>query len=121
AYLLGRDLFGRWPGVVAGILFGSLPYLLIDLYVRGAVAETLGLALLPLVALALRRAALAPSRRRLALAGLLVGLLALGHNITSLLALPVLGGWAALGALPSAGRTDRRGVRPAARALASLA
>jgi hypothetical protein len=102
SYLLARDLFGRWPAIVAGVLYGSLPYLLIDLYVRGAVAETLGLALLPLVALALRRAALAPSRRSLALAGLVVGLLAL----------------AALA--PETG-TGRRTGRRAARALASLA
>jgi hypothetical protein len=91
AYLLGRELFGRLPGVVVAVLYASLPYFLIDLYVRGAVAETLALALLPLVAWALRRVALAPSARRVAAAGLVVGLLALGHNITSLIALPVIG------------------------------
>lgn len=90
AYLLGRDLFGRMPGLVAGALYGSQPYLLVDLYVRGAVAETLGLALLPLTALLLRRAAPIATPRAVAAGAASVALLAFAHNITILLALPVL-------------------------------
>ncbi|HEV8639071.1 MAG TPA: glycosyltransferase family 39 protein [Chloroflexota bacterium] len=107
-YCLARELFGRLPGLVAGTLYGSLPYLLVDLYVRGAVAETLALALLPLVALALRRAASAPSARTVALAGAAVGLLALGHNVTTLLGLPVLGAYAALVGVGWTGSADGR-------------
>jgi hypothetical protein len=85
-----RGLFGRLAGLVAAVLYGTLPYLLVDVYVRGAVAETLALALLPWVAWSLRSAAGRPSRVRVAAAALAVGALVLAHNITSLIALPVL-------------------------------
>src|SRR5439155_8617670 len=89
-YALGRELFGRAAGIVAGALYVTLPYVLVDLYVRGAVAETLALALLPVTALALRRVVQVASPGRVALAGVTVGALILAHNITALLALPVL-------------------------------
>jgi hypothetical protein len=96
AYVLVRDQSGRLAGVVAGVLFGSLPYLLLDVHLRGAIAETLGLALLPWVCWSLRRAAEAPSRSHLALASVSVAALAFGHNITLLMGLPVAVAYALL-------------------------
>lgn len=90
AYGLGRTLFGRAGGVVAGVAFTSLPYLLLDVYIRGAVAETTAVAALPWVAWGLIAAARSPRRSTIALASAAVGLLVLAHNITALLALPPL-------------------------------
>ena len=108
-YGLVRGAFGRPAALVAAALYGTLPYLLVDVYVRGAVAETLALALLPWVAWSLRSVAAWPSRGRVAAAALGVGALVLAHNITSLIALPVLAVLALL--------ELRRGSRPARRLL----
>lgn len=56
AYLLARDRFGPAGGWVAAIAYTYSPYLLYDAHVRGGLAETLALALLPLLFFALRRA-----------------------------------------------------------------
>jgi hypothetical protein len=102
AYVMVRERSGRLPGIVAGVLFGSLPYLLLDVHLRGAIAETLGLALLPWACWSLRRAAEAPSRSRVALASVAVAALALGHNITVLMGLPVAVAYALLSGISRA-------------------
>jgi len=48
-YLLGKELFGEKGGLVAGVLFLFAPYRALDGYVRGAVAESFALSLIPLV------------------------------------------------------------------------
>lgn len=95
AALLARRLFGLEAGIVAFGLWASAPYLLLDLYVRSALGEITGLALLPWPFLALLafgfdgdRAARA---RALAAAAVAFALLVLAHNIVALLAAPALG------------------------------
>lgn len=48
-YLLGKELFGKLGGFVAGVLYLFAPYRALDSYVRGAVAESFALFLIPLV------------------------------------------------------------------------
>lgn len=62
AYLLGRDCFGPTGGWVAALAYVYSPYLLYDAHVRGGLAESLALALLPLLFFTLRRAALSGGR-----------------------------------------------------------
>jgi hypothetical protein len=86
--LLAGDLLPRPSAVAASLAYVFLPYLLLDIYVRGALAETLALALLPLLFWAVRRVALNPSLKyALAVAVSLAGLV-LVHNITALLSIP---------------------------------
>ena len=47
-YLCARSLFGPLAATVAGVVYASLPYQLVDLYVRGALAETWAFVWLPL-------------------------------------------------------------------------
>lgn len=48
-YLLSKELFGKLGGVASGILFLFAPYRALDTYVRGAVAESFAISLIPFV------------------------------------------------------------------------
>jgi len=48
-YLLAREFLGKWGGLTAGLLYMLAPYHLALIYVRGAYAENLAYALLPLL------------------------------------------------------------------------
>jgi hypothetical protein len=50
-YLLGKELYGRQGGLVAGLVYVYLPYHLATVYVRGAFAEAWALVLYPLILL----------------------------------------------------------------------
>jgi hypothetical protein len=80
----------HWAGIAAGVAYIYTPYLLVNLYVRGALAELLAQALLPWLFWSIARLFTAPTPRRYAIAAAaLLGAIALGHNITLLL-LPLL-------------------------------
>lgn len=93
-YLLARDLFGptaHGAALVAAVAYMYGPYLLTNLYIRGAIAEAGAQALLPWVFWSVRRMmdAKAPARHLLPVAILIAGL-ALMHTITLLFVPPVL-------------------------------
>ncbi|MFZ5915505.1 MAG: 6-pyruvoyl-tetrahydropterin synthase-related protein [Chloroflexota bacterium] len=116
AYLWARDTFGEAGGLIAALVYTYAPYTLYDAIWRGNLAESLALGLLPWVFWRLRRLALAPTPRRAALAALAFAGLTLSHNITALIAAPLLIGYALLLWLP--GQRSRRGLRLLAGALA---
>ncbi len=91
AYVLGRDLFGEHAGWVAGVAYGLGPYVLLDPLRRGNMPESVALALLPWLFVAIRRVII--GRRHGAALATLVLLVALflTHNISSLLVAPFLG------------------------------
>ena len=88
---------GRWAALVAATMCVYAPYMLANVYRRGAMAETLALGIAPwvlwTVLLSLRRRDL---RSHLAV-GLSVGMLILTHNLTAVAFAPVAGvmvlGW----------------------------
>ncbi len=91
AFFLIRRTYGALAGWCGALFYGTGPYILADIYARGAIAESLSLALLPWIFLA-GEAALArdtPVRR----ASLIIGIaaLTLTHLVILLLAAPVLG------------------------------
>jgi hypothetical protein len=89
-YAMARALVGPLAACVAAAVYGLLPYQLVDVYVRGALAESWAFVWLPLGSWCLTLA-YRDGRRRwsvglaLALAGLV-----LTHNVTALLFLPAL-------------------------------
>lgn len=95
-YLLARREQGRVGGVVSGVAYATLPYLLVDVYVRGALAEAWGLAILPLAFAAGRSAVEVRTLSTAAVAALAFGALALTHNMTALLGLPFVAVYAVL-------------------------
>lgn len=89
-YLLARSVVGSLAATGAGVVYATLPYQLVDLYVRGALAETWAFVWLPLAAWCLVGARRDGRARwsvglALSLAGLIVT-----HNVTALLYLPAL-------------------------------
>lgn len=86
AAVAARLRFGAEAAIPAGAAFALAPYTLVDVYVRGGIAEFAALALLPWALAALASSAI-PA---LAGAAAIVLLLVLTHNITALVAVPAL-------------------------------
>ncbi len=85
AALWAGSWFGPWARWVAGVAWAAWPYLLYDVYTRGAGPEVLGLAWLPWIGWALSEAIQhGTGRSRVALAVSVAGLL-FSHNLTALL------------------------------------
>lgn len=97
---LARDVFGPehpWAAVVAAVAYIYAPYLLTNVYIRGALAEVGAQALLPWILWSARRLLRdeRPTRYVLPLM-LTLGGLAITHNITLLFTPPLLLGYGAL-------------------------
>lgn len=96
AYAWAADTFGRRAGVVAAATYVTAPYLLYNVYHRGALAEVLAMALMPAILWAMTRLARDGTPRFLVLSTLLYAALLLGHNITALVFTPVMVVYAAV-------------------------
>ncbi len=92
-FVLARSMFGPLAALTAGLVYAYLPYQMVNLYVRGALAETAAFAWLPILCWGLIRMA-DPSEAggarssggvALATAGLV-----LTHNVTALFGLPAM-------------------------------
>lgn len=89
-YGLGKRLFGPPAGLLAGVVYVYIPFHLVEIFVRSAFAEFVALALVPLVFWAFTGLVANPTLRRLALAGLGYGVLALTHHTTFFTFTPLL-------------------------------
>ncbi len=85
-----RRLFGPAAGLPAAVVYMLVPFHLVEIYVRSAYAEYVSLALIPFVFWAFTELIAAPGRRRVALAGLAYGVLALTHHTSLFTFTPVL-------------------------------
>ena len=91
AYVYGRWLLeSRRAALLTAIAFSISPYLLCNIYERGAVSETLALALLPWLFWTSHHLLRDGDRHWLWASAGLIALLMLAHNITTLFALPAL-------------------------------
>ena len=95
-YLLARQLWGRLSGITAAALYLFAPYRALDAYVRGAVAESFALALIPLVFYFLLRLIKKPSQRNFLGLSLSSAAFLTTHNIMTLLFVPVIFIWGVL-------------------------
>ena len=99
-YQLAKDIFGgdqRWSALVAATAYMTAPYLLTNVYMRGALAEAAAQALLPWIFWSMRRLLRSPQPSAYCLPVVLtLGGLAVTHNITLLFLPPVLLGYLAL-------------------------
>ena len=90
-WLFVRDWLGERAALVAAVAYVYVPYHLVDVYVRAAMAESLALALLPLSLWAVRRAVHRPSAINIVLVALAYAAIHLSSNLVALLFTPVLG------------------------------
>lgn len=88
-YFLTRR-WGRGAGLISAIAYLLLPYAAVNLYVRGAFAEYLSMALLPWMFYLWQDLKLIRSRL---LAGLITALFILSHNLIPVLTAPFLLAW----------------------------
>ncbi len=98
-YLFARLHIQRLPSLVAAVVYVYLPYHLVDLYVRGAVAEFLAFVWFPLALWAFHRLVTVPGLfgfSRIGLASLLFAALTVTHSLSALLFAPVLMGYVIL-------------------------
>ncbi len=96
AFVLGTDLYRdhreqRWIGALIASAYVLFPYLLLDLYTRAAIAEALAAAMLPWLVWVWRRLLHDQSIGSVILAALVSAALVLTHNLTALVAAPLLG------------------------------
>ena len=85
SYGLGRSVFNRGAGVIISLVYIYNPYFLSNIYIRAAFAELLGLAVAPLIFLAIYWAGIAPGWRSYMLTSLALALLILTHPLSTLL------------------------------------
>lgn len=92
-YLLAQKLFNKEAGFLSGILYLFAPYRALDSYVRGAVAESFAIAIIPLVFYFSLKNIEKPSRLTVVLGSLSLGSFLLSHNIMTMLFIPILILW----------------------------
>jgi uncharacterized membrane protein len=112
-YLLARDAFSRPAATVAAVLYLFAPYHLVDMLVRHALGEHLAFVWIPLAIWGAAGTVSRPGALRFAIGALAVAALPLTHNLTALIALPVVIAWSSLA---WARNRDRAGLARAAAA-----
>lgn len=94
-FLFARDFLSRPASVAAGVLYLLAPYHLVDMNVRHALGEHVAFIWIPLAIWGCAGGIARPSALRFAVGALAVAALPLTHNITAMLALPVICAWCA--------------------------
>jgi len=92
-YLLSKELFGKIPGFVGGVLYLFAPYRALDSYVRGAVGESFALAIVPFVFYFFLKLVKLKDKKYFTLATISTALLFVSHNIMTLIFTPVVLSW----------------------------
>ncbi len=93
-YLLVKSLWGKLAGTTSAILYLFAPYKALDVYVRGALSESLALAIIPFVFYFGYKLTISPQRKKYSiLFTFFLFIFLITHNIMVLLFLPVLIGW----------------------------
>ncbi len=90
-YLFVRDILGARAGLVAALVYVYFPYHLFDLYVRAALAESVGFVFLPLVLWGFYRVMTTPSLKTIVLTATAYAALMFTSNLLALLFTPILG------------------------------
>ncbi len=103
-YLLGRELFGKIPGLVVSMFYLYTPYHAVDAYVRGALAELFSFVWLPLILLASYKVFKVDKVNKVrwtVLTGVFLGLLMITHNLIFLPFAGIYVAWCLLLLIPN--------------------
>jgi len=93
AYLLGKELWGKYGGWVVGIFYLYAPYHAVDVYVRGALNEFWGLVFFPAVFWAMLKLIKEKKNFWVGVLAFFYGLLLLSHNLMAFFITPALAIW----------------------------
>jgi hypothetical protein len=101
-YLWLKNRFGFWPGLAGGIVYALAPYHFANVYVRGAIGESVASALLPLSFYLLDRAAVKTDGKRMALAAIGIAAVILSHQFYGLVFSVIWAAYAVINRMPRA-------------------
>jgi len=90
-YLFIRQLLGRPAGLIAALTYVYIPYHIFDLYVRAALAESVGFVFVPLVLWGFYEVMARPRRIALLWAALAYAALMFTSNLLALMFTPIIG------------------------------
>lgn len=89
-YLLAKEIYGKAPGFIAGVLYLFAPYRALDSYVRGAVAELFAMTAVPFILFFVLRLTKTGKIKYFFWAVISFSIFLLSHNIMTLLFAPVI-------------------------------
>ena len=89
-YLFSKEFLKRNSALVAAIAYMTVPYHAVDIFVRGALSESWGLALIPLVLYTVIRVCRQPKTSNAIILSLALVALITTHNITLLISTPLV-------------------------------
>lgn len=92
-YWLVRELYGDWAGFTAGVMYQFAPYRALDGYVRGAIAESFALAVIPFVFYYFLRLIKQKTWGNFLGTSISLGLFLMCHNIMTMFFIPILAIW----------------------------
>lgn len=92
-YLLAQAFWGRWGGLISGLLYVYAPYHAVDIYARGAMNEAWAIAFFPGVFWALFRLIEKNKRNYTLHLALFTSLIMLSHNLMLMLFAPLAFAW----------------------------
>jgi hypothetical protein len=92
-FKLARRFFSFEVSLASTALYIYLPARMNDLYVRGAMGELWGLAILPLFFLELDKFLKSKSRKRIVIFSLVTAIFLISHNLTVFMAIPLVFVW----------------------------
>jgi hypothetical protein len=95
-YTLGRRLWGTLGGMVSAMAYVYAPYLALDVYLRGALAELWALAIVPALLWAVLELISTSRTRYVPVIALLLAALLLSHNLVAVIVAPALLLWVAV-------------------------
>ena len=118
-----RKLLGAPAGLVAGVTYVYIPYHLLDMYVRAALAESVAFVFVPLVIWALYEVTTEPRLRNIIFGAIAYAALLMTSNLVTFLLTPFLGLYVLILLLAKGLNFDiiRRGIAPAAVVILGLA
>lgn len=93
-YLLVNKIWGKSAGLLSAVLYTYAPYHALDVYVRGALAESFALGLLPFLWHSIYILINKPNYPRLIYASLIIAAVLATHNISTMLYAPITLIWA---------------------------
>jgi len=80
-YVFAKEFWGRLPATVASLFYILLPYRAIDVYVRGALAESFSFVWLPLILWSFYKLTKTRHKNYLVLSSVFLALLMISHNL----------------------------------------
>lgn len=89
-YILSKEFWGRWGGILSASLYGLAPYHAVDLYVRGDFTESLAYSFIPLIFYGLWKIHLQSKWEYVILTSLSFAAVIISHNLTALIISPFL-------------------------------